>query len=220
MSPEAASAERLQNPCRPAPPDNYHRFVDTAVPTPMTSRQKGYLAFHDIIDPFNILTIVANAAFTVGLNSHSAYGPGMRGFGSNIGYSVSQDATGEFIGTYAVCSLLHEDPRYHRMPHGTPMRRLVHALSRTIIAQHDDGSPMPNYENFITYPASAELANLYVPGVHGNGPSTVARIVTGLATDPVNNIITEFLPDFARRVHIRIVFVQQILNQIASGEQF
>ena len=51
---------------------------------------------------------------------------------------------------------------------------------------------MPNYENFVTYPASAMIANLYVPGVNGNGPATVARFMTGLATDPVNNLITEF----------------------------
>jgi hypothetical protein len=76
---------------------------------------------------------------------------------------------------------------------------------------------MPNLETLITYPASAEIANLYVPGVAGNGPSTVRRFMLGLATDPVNQIITEFLPDFARRIHTNIVFVQHILNQVAAG---
>ena len=177
-------------------------------------------AVRDVIDPFNLLTITANAAFTVGIDSRTAYGPGMKGFGRDVGYSFVQDATGEFIGTYAVCSILHQDPRYHREPHASTMRRVGHALKHTVISQHDDGTPMLNYENFITYPASAELSNLYVPGVHGNGPSTVVRIVTGLATDPVNNLITEFLPDFARRFHVRIVFVQQILNQIATNGTF
>ena len=46
--------------------------------------------------------------------------------------------------------------------------------------------------------------------------STVARIFTGYALDPVNNLLTEFLPDVASRVHIRIIFVQRILNNIAS----
>ena len=136
------------------------------------------------------------------------------------GTALRRDATGEFIGTYVVCSLLHQDPRYHREPNATNWRRVGHALKHTIISQHDDGTPMPNYENLITYPASAELANLYVPGVHGDGPSTVTRILTGLATDPANNLITEFLPDFARRFHVRIVFVQQILNQIATSGTF
>ena len=193
------------------------RFLDNGKPIPLSPRQKGYLAFHDIIDPFNLMTIGANSAFTVGINSHSAYGPGMKGFGRSVGYSFLQDTTGEVIGTFGICSLFHEDPHYHRMPSGTPFARVVHAISRTVIAQHDDGRPMPNYEVLITYPASAEISNLYVPGIHGNGPSTAARIFTGLATDPINNIITEFLPDFAKRFHVRVVFLQQIINQVASG---
>lgn len=217
-APEASSAAQARNnPCA-VPQNPYKRFLDNGKPIPLSPRQKGYLAFHDIIDPFNLLTITANSAFTVGINSHSAYGPGFKGFGRDIGYSFSQDATGEVIGTFGICSLLHEDPHYHRTPSGRPFERFVHAISRTVIAQHDDGHLMPNYEVLITYPASAEISNLYVPGVHGNGPSTVARIFTGLATDPVNNIITEFLPDFAKHFHVRVVFLQQIINQIATGQ--
>ena len=47
-------------------------------------------------------------------------------------------------------------------------------------------------------------------------PRPSARIFTGYALDPVDNLITEFLPDVASRVHIRIIFVQRILNNIAS----
>ena len=35
--------------------------------------------------------------------------------------------------------------------------------------------------------------------------------------DPVGPLVAEFLPDLARRVHIHIVFAQQILNRIALG---
>ncbi len=208
--------DSAQNPCN-VKAGTYKQFLNGPQPLPLTSRQKGILAVRDIVDPFNLLTITANAGFTVGINSHSAYGPGMKGFGRDVGYSFVQDATGEFIGTYGMCSLVHQDPHYYREPDASNWRRVGHALKHTVISQHDDGRPMPNYENFVTYPASAMIANLYVPGVHGNGPSTVARFMTGLATDPVNNIITEFLPDFARRFHVRIVFVQQILNQIAAN---
>ena len=215
--PEAMSAAEAQMPCL-VDRHPYRLFLDNTDPTPLTVRQKGYLAFHDVIDPFNILTIVAQSAISVGADAHSAYGPGFRGFGINVGDSFLQDATGEVIGTFAVCSLFHEDPRYHRLPSGTPLRRLGHAIAHTVVSQHDDGTPMVNFENLIVYPASAEISNLYVPGVHGNGPSTVERIVTGLATEPIGNIITEFLPEFAKHVHVRVIFVQQIINQIASGQ--
>jgi hypothetical protein len=76
---------------------------------------------------------------------------------------------------------------------------------------------MPNYAVLANYPIGAELANLYVPGIHPDGPSTVVRIFTGYALDPINNLLNEFLPDVASRVHIRVIFVQRILNNIASS---
>ncbi|MDW5264840.1 MULTISPECIES: hypothetical protein [Acidobacteriaceae] len=197
----------------------YQRFFDTNVVIPLTSKQKGYLAIHNLTDPANLATIVAVAGFSTAIDSHSAYGPGWKGFGKNTGVSLLQDATGEFFGAYLIPSIAHQDPRYFRMPKASIPRRLGHAVSRTFVANHDDGGLMPNYANLLGYPISAELSNLYVPGIHADPASTMARIATGLATDPANNLITEFLPDVAKHISIRIIFVQRILNQVASQQQ-
>ena len=195
----------------------YRRFLDSTAPHPLTVRQKGYLAVHNFLDAGNVVTIAGTAAFTVGVNSHTAYGPGFHGFAWNTAYSFSQDATGEFFGTFLIPSIFHEDPHYHREPYAPVAHRVVHALARTLIAQSDTGRMMPNYAVLMTYPISAETSNLYVPGIAGNGPSTVKRIATGLATDPVNNLITEFLPDVAKRVNIRVIFVQRLVNMMTAG---
>lgn len=197
----------------------YQRFLDTSVVIPLTSKQKGYLAIHNLTDPANLLTIVALSGFTIAVDSDTAYGPGLKGFGKNTGVSLLQDATGEFFGAFLIPSITHQDPRYFRMPRASIPRRIGHAVGHTFIANHDDGSPMPNYANLLGYPISAELSNLYVPGIHADPASTIQRIATGLATDPANNLITEFLPDVARHISIRIIFVQRILNQVASQQQ-
>jgi hypothetical protein len=195
--------------------DPYARFLDTRMPIPMTPAQKGHLAFRDVVDPFNLITILGSSALTIAIDSHTAYGPGFKGFGELSGVSLSQDVIGEFFGTFLIPSIAHEDPHYHRMPTAAFPRRLLHAVSRTVIAQSDYGHPMPNYSTLLTYPIASEISNLYVPGIQSNGPSTVKRIFIGYALDPVNNIVTEFLPDVAKHIHVRIIFVQQILNQIA-----
>jgi hypothetical protein len=193
----------------------YVRFLDTSMPIPMTPRQKGYLAFRDVVDPFNLITIFGSSAITIAIDPDSAYGPGFKGFGKLSGVSLLQDATGEFVGTFLIPSIVHQDPHYHRMPTATFSRRLLHAVSHTVITQSDFGHRMPNVATLLGYPIDAEISNLYVPGIESNGPSTVKRIFIGYALDPVNNIVTEFLPDLARHIHIRIIFVQQIINQIA-----
>ena len=182
----------------------------------MTRAEKGYLAIHDVLDPFNLLTIGGTSAVTIGSDADTAYGPGMRGFGLNVGTSLAQDVTGETISTFAVCSLLHQDPRYFRMPGHKPFRRFVHAISHIVIAQGDNGRPMPNYANFITAVAASEIANLYVPGLATDQASTTERIFTGFLTEPIGPLIAEFLPDIASRIHIRVVVVQRLLNQISA----
>jgi hypothetical protein len=210
-----AAAEQVRQPCREEDP--LQPIITSATGKPLTVREKGLLAGRDIVDPFNLITIAGSSAITVAASSHSAYGPGFPGFGRLTGYSLSEDIIGESIGTFAIPSLVKEDPRYHRMP-GQPFpRRLLHAVAHTFISQHDDGRLMPNYAILLTYPAAAEIFNLYVPGTQTDGPSTAKRIGVGLATNPAGDILAEFLPDLAKRVHVRIVFVQQIMNQVAAG---
>lgn len=199
--------------------DPYQRFLDTSIIIPLTPKQKGYLAIHDLTTPANLMTIVALSGFTIGTDSHTAYGPGWRGFGKNTGVSLLQDATGEFFGAFLIPSLTHQDPRYYRMPRASIPRRFAHAVARTFVASSDEGNLMPNYATLLGYPIGAELSNLYVPGIHADPASTMARIATGLATDPANNLITEFLPDVAKHINIRIIFVQRILNKVASQQQ-
>jgi hypothetical protein len=193
-------------------------IVEAGTVQPLTPTDKGILAVRAVTDPFNLLTIVVFSGVSVAANAHSDYGPGFRGWGRLMGYSLAEDIQSEFTGTYALPVIFHEDPRYHRMGASrTVGRRIEHALIHTVVSQHDDGRLMLNYATLINYPLSDEISNLYVPGLPTNAPSTAKRVVLGYATDPVGPLVAEFLPDFAKRVHIHIVFAQQILNRIAQG---
>jgi hypothetical protein len=205
--------------CGPMPLINFfERFINGPEVKPLTPREKARLAVKNLMDPFNTLTILANAAIEVGSNSHSPYGPGFHGFEEVVGVSYSEDMTGEFFGTFLIPSIVHQDPHYHRMPNATIKRRIFHAVAQVVWTQGDNGKGMLNYVDLLGFPIDAEIANLYVPGEKTNLPSTAARVSTGWALAPTDNFITEFLPDVAKRIHVRIVFVQQIINQVAHTE--
>jgi hypothetical protein len=202
-------------PCMPENP--IQSIVTSEHVQPLTSQEKGTLAIKDFLDPFNFVTIAGYSAIVVGTNSHTAYGSGFNGFAKLTGYGLAEDAQGEFLQTYAISSLTHEDPRYHRMPSSSVKRRIWHAIEHTYVARRDDGRSMPNYATLLTYPISAELCNLYVPGIQTDARSTTRRMVIGIGTDPAGAIVAEFLPDVARRIHIHILFVQEILNAAILG---
>lgn len=195
----------------------YQRFLDTNVPIPLNWKQKGYLAAHFTTDPASVGIITGISGINIAIDSHTAYGPGWAGFGKLAGVSLLQNATAEFFGTFAVPALVHQDPRYYRMPHKPLGKRILYSVSRSYVSRSDDGRTIPNYGVFATYPIVAELGNLYVPGIQSDSASTAERIATGLALDPVNNLVNEFLPDVAKHIHIRIIFFQQILNNIAAS---
>ncbi len=195
----------------------YQRFLTSNIVVPMTWQQKGYLALHDLTDPANFGTILGISAITIGADSHSAYGPGMKGFGKIVGVTLLQDATAQFFGAFAIPSIVHQDPRYFRKPGSPITKRILYSISRTVVSRSDSGKSMPNYATLLTYPITAEIDNLYVPGIHPDGASTATRILTGYGLDPINSLLNEFLPDVASRVHIRVIFVQRILNNIAAS---
>jgi hypothetical protein len=207
----------LSGPCHRENP--LQEIISARDSPPLTPELKGFLAIRNVADPFNLLTIVGYSGIYVAFEPHSAYGPGFKGWGRLAGYSTLEDSQSEFFGTFAIPSIVHEDPRYHRMPQASIKRRIGHALIHTVWTQHDDGTPMINYATLLTYPISDELSNLYVPGLSTNASSTAKRIAAGYATDPISPLIAEFLPDIAKHIHIRIAFAQQILQQVANNSQ-
>lgn len=203
-------------PCPPPPFINFfERFINGPEVKPLTPKEKARLAARNLLDPFNAITIAGNAAIAIGSDSHSAYGPGLRGFWRYTGVSYSEDTTSEFFGTFLIPSIFHQDPHYHRMPHAPIPRRIFNAIIQVGWTKSDTGKGMPNYSSLLAAPIDAEIADLYVPGLETDLPSTAARVVTGWALAPTDNFVTEFLPDVARHIHVQIVFVQQIINQVS-----
>ncbi|HEX3437435.1 MAG TPA: hypothetical protein VHT24_11765 [Pseudacidobacterium sp.] len=198
--------------------DPFQRFLSSSEPHPMTPKQKAILAGKDVVDPFNLLTIGGLSAISVASDSHSAYGPGMEGWSKLSGVSLTQDMTNEFLGTFLIPSIAHQDPHYHRMPNASYKRRIAHCIYQVVWTQGDDGKGMFNYASVVGGAFEEAISDAYVPYRETGWSSATQRYGTALATNPIGNFITEFLPDVARHVNIRAVFVQRIINQVARQE--
>jgi hypothetical protein len=194
----------------------YARVLTGPKGKPMTPKEKGWLAVRNVVDPFNALTILGNSAISVGSDADSPYGPGMKGFGRNVGVSYTQDMTGNFFGVFLIPSIFHQDPHYHRMPNASIPHRVGHAILQVVWTQGDNGKGMVNYSSLLGSAIEDEIGDLYVPGQQTNLPATAERYVIGLATAPTDNFITEFLPDVARRIHVRVVLIQRVIDKVAN----
>ena len=195
----------------------FQRFVDAGI-HPLTPRQKAYLAFRNTVNPYNFATIGFFSAVSVASDPNSAYGPGFPGFGRNFGVAYCENAVSEFFGTFLIPAIAHQDPHYHRMPNASYARRTLHAITAVGWGQSDYGVGMPNYSTLITTAVSDGLGNLYVPGRQKSWGAAASRYSIAIASDPIDNFVTEFLPDVARRVNVHIVLVQQIVNHVEKQQ--
>ncbi len=196
----------------------YSRFLNGPEVKPLSPKEKGRLAMKNMLDPFNAVTILGEGAIFIGSDAHSPYGPGMAGYGRHVGVSYTQELIGEFFNTFLIPSLVHQDPHYHRMPKATYPRRVAHAIAQVVWTQGDNGKGMVNYANLAGYAICDGISNTYVPGRETSAGATAQRYAIGLATAPIDNFITEFLPDLARHIHIRVVLVQRVINQVARND--
>jgi hypothetical protein len=136
----------------------------------------------------------------------------MPGFGRLVGVSYSQDITDEFFGVFLIPSLVHQDPHYHRLPKASISHRVGHAMLQVLWTEGDNGKDMVNYANVVGFGIEDEIGNLYVPGQQTNLPASAERYATGMALAPIGNFISEFWPDLASHLHIRVVMIQWIIN--------
>jgi hypothetical protein len=196
----------------------YARFLTGPQVKALTPLQKLHLAERNLLDPFNLLTIFGEAGIAVAANSHSVYGPGMDGYGKYVGVSFTEDMTGEFFGTFLIPSLAHQDPHYHRMPQASIKRRIAHAIYQIAWTQGDNGKGMVNYADLVGFACDDAVGDLYVPGQKTNIRASAERYATGLATAPIDNFVTEFVPDIASHIHVQIVVIQRVINQVARTD--
>lgn len=180
-----------------------------------TPKQLGRLAIHGVIDPFNLLTIGATSLISVASDSHTLYGPGVEGWAKLSGVTLTEDMTSEFVGTFLIPSIDHQDPHYHRMPNASMTRRILHCAYQPFWTTSDTGKGMINYSTFVGSMVEEAVDVSYVPyQKQGWGPGA-ARIAAGWVSAPVGNYVTEFFPDVARHINLKVVFLQRIVNRVA-----
>jgi hypothetical protein len=193
----------------------YNRFVTGPDVMRFSPEQKFRLAVTNIINPFNLGTIVGEAGIEVAVNSHTPYGPGIGGWAKMSGTNLTQDMTDQFFGTFLIPSITHTDPHYHRRPDLSLPRRIWHCVDQIVWQRDDNGGHTFNYSEIVAPVIDISISNLYVPDLQTNFAADAERYGVGLATAPIDNFITEFLPSIASHIHTHVVFVQRVINQVA-----
>src|ERR1035438_5666234 len=120
--PSAASPAPIQPGQTQEPPDkrvfgvlpNYRTANETAVYTPVSTKQKFVIGLKDSFDYPLFLLAGAFAGLGQLTNENPSFGQGMAGFGRRLGTAYADQAIGNMMTESIYPSILREDPRYFR----------------------------------------------------------------------------------------------------------
>src|SRR5260370_16480082 len=112
---------------------------------PLSTKQKFELFVGESVAPSRFLSSAAGAGIGQARDSLSGYGQGMGGYGKRFGSSMATGASTNFFATFLLPSMLGHDPRHFVLLHGSPGRRVRHALTPIVVTRTDRGTEAPKW---------------------------------------------------------------------------
>jgi len=178
---------------------NYKTVNDPEQPfAPMSVGEKFGLVQH-YFDPFTFVFTSITASIEQASNEKAGYGQGSMGFAKRYGADFTDGFTNELFVTGVFPSLLHEDPRYYRLGHGSAFKRTAYALSRILITRTDSGGSRFNSSEFLGNIASGGISMLYYPSNERSVGGVFTRMGVEIGYDSLFNVLKEFYPDLKRK---------------------
>jgi hypothetical protein len=166
----------------------------------MTAGQKMRLAFRSSVDPVAFGAAFLMAGYHEAMHDDVGFPWGIKGYGERSGAAYLDAFDGTMIGNGILPSILHQDPRYFRLGHGTTSHRMLYALASNVICKHDNtGKWEPNYSNVAGNIVSGAISNLYYPPSGSGIGQTFTNGMMVTAEGGIGSIFQEFWPDISRK---------------------
>jgi len=167
---------------------------------PLTAGQKFKVVGRSLIDPSEFVLIGVVAGLGQASDSNPTYGQGAQGYAKRYGTSYADNAVENFMASAVLPALLHQDPRYYQLGHGSFVRRAGHALARVVITRTDSGKKQFNYsEVFGAGIAATSSTYSYHPESERSFGNVASVWSTQIGWDVATYMIKEFWPDLRKK---------------------
>jgi hypothetical protein len=222
---QSKAAQRQKTPKDPPKPGSCRDlWIDTpaeAPPRSLTPHEKFKLAACDFKHPFTYIAAAADSGISVAINPHSDYGPGGKGIAKHFGVDMTDQLSDDFFGVFLFPTLFHQDPHYHPLGKGHPVRaRVKYAVTRVLVAKRDDGEGETiNAGEIFGTVATTTLANTYHPGIGQGFSNTAPRVAINIASDAGYNIWKEYEPQITSKLKLRSGIIRILVQKINFSSQ-
>src|SRR5580700_708765 len=181
---------------------NFLTMENTENIPPLTSGDKFKVVGRSLIDPSEFVLIGFVAGLGQASDSNPTYGQGAQGYAKRYGTSYADNAVENFMASAVLPSLLHQDPRYYQLGHGSFVRRAGHALARVVITRTDSGKEQFNYSEVFGAGLAATISTYsYRPESERSFGNVASVWSTQIGWDVATYMIKEFWPGLRKKHH-------------------
>jgi hypothetical protein len=166
--------------------------------TPLSARCKFNLFLTTTHSPYTFASAAFQATLDQAQDQWPHYGGGMQGWAKRFGATLADTESRRFIQTFALSTILHQDPRYFPSHKRTLISRSWYAATRVVITRNDSGDNTFNTSEFLGALFTSSLQNSYYPRHDRNLGETMNRFTGALSSDAIGNLLREFTPDMKR----------------------
>lgn len=167
----------------------------------LSAGQKMRLAFRISTDKITVAFAVVTAGYHELDNDISGLPWGVKGIAERSGVAYLDTFNGTMIGNGILPSLLHQDPRYFRLGHGSVLHRTFYAAAAAVMCKHDNTHKWePNYSNVLGNVAAGGLSTLYYPSGNSGVGLVFSTAMIQTAEGAMITIAQEFWPDISRKL--------------------
>ena len=172
--------------------------VESGEAVPLKPSQKFSLWYHAAIDPFTFAISGIDAGIEQAEDTYPEYRQGTVGFAKRFGASYADNVDGNFWGNAVLPVVLHQDPRYFRLGHGSIKFRLWYAALSTVRCKSDSGKWQPNISNVGGNLIGGTISNLYYPASDRGLGLIFERGFTVTGEGAFGALAFEFYPDLIK----------------------
>jgi hypothetical protein len=200
--------QEATNPCSLRAPDDISQSpamgeqasmtIGTLAYTPLSAHCKFTLFLKSTYSPYTFASAGFQATWAQAMGQWPHYGGGAQGWAKRFGATLADTESRRFIQTFALSTILHQDPRYFPSHKKTFIYRAWYAATRVVVTKNDNGDSAFNTSEFLGALFASSLENSYYPRHDRTFADTMNRFGGALSSDTMTDLLREFTPDIKR----------------------
>jgi hypothetical protein len=145
---------------------------------------------------------LVSAAYGQAIDSPEGYGQGADGYGKRFGASMARAASENLFGTFAIASIMREDPRFYVRKNLSFGQTVKYSAVRLLFTRSDSGTRVVNYGGLVGPLAGEFLANTYYPEGNRDVSSALIRYASDLGWRFGGNMLRQYWPSINKKLRL------------------